>query len=143
MNWSLSVSWRWENSGIEITPYSFKQKSPNALAIANPGASSKGNHTLGTSGSSCKANTLPLQRLILSASPIRISNQFSIRLYLHKSIYSAERRINGDGIWHTWQIRLQINCQLNSHHGVIAILGSHYCPRIPNIAHEQIGTLVR
>jgi hypothetical protein len=72
MNWSLSVSTRWANSGIEITPYSFKQKSPNARAIANPGASSNGNHTLGTSGSSCKAKTLPLQRLILSASPILI-----------------------------------------------------------------------
>jgi len=75
MNWSLSVSNRWENSGIEITPYSFKQKSPNARAIANPGASSKGNHTLWTSGSSCNANTLPLHRLILSASPTRICIQ--------------------------------------------------------------------
>ena len=69
MNKSLSVRVLCENSGTEITPYSFRQKSPNARAIANPGASSNGSQTLETSGSSCNAKTLPLHRLILSASP--------------------------------------------------------------------------
>lgn len=87
MNLSLSVRTRWENSGTDITPYSFKQKSPNARAIANPGASSNGNQTLDTSGSSCNAKTRPLQRLILSASPIKIANIFVLsvlKLYLLK-----------------------------------------------------------
>lgn len=60
MNSSLSVRWRYDMSGTEIKPKSFKQKSPKALAIAKPGESLLGNHTRATSGSSCKAKTLPL-----------------------------------------------------------------------------------
>jgi len=92
MNWSLSVSVRCENSGIEITPYSFKQKSPNARAIARPGASSNGNQTLGTSGSSCNAKTLPLHRLILSASPAAI--RFQINYWVCKDEYNIKIHTN-------------------------------------------------
>nr|GMD36841.1 hypothetical protein Iba_chr09eCG3750 [Ipomoea batatas] len=49
-----------------------RQKSPNALAIANPGALSNGSQTLCTSGSSCNAKTRPLHRFILSASSATI-----------------------------------------------------------------------
>ena len=54
---------------MEITPWSFRQKSPNALAMANPGELYFGSQTRATSGSSGSANILPLRCLILCASP--------------------------------------------------------------------------
>lgn len=61
----------YEISGTEIKPKSFKQKSPKARAIAKPGELALGSHNRATSGSSRRAKTRPLQRLILSASPIK------------------------------------------------------------------------
>lgn len=51
-NSSFSVSRLYDTSGTDIRPKSFRQKSPNALAMARPGESLFGNQTRETSGSS-------------------------------------------------------------------------------------------
>jgi len=58
-----------------MTPKSFRQKSPKALDMASPGELTFGNHTLEIPGSFLRPNTLPLQILILSASPDREMNK--------------------------------------------------------------------
>jgi len=68
-NSSCSVSFLYDTSGTEMRPYSFRQKSPKALAIASPGRSPFGLHSLFTLGSSFIENILPPQLMILKASP--------------------------------------------------------------------------
>ena len=80
-NSSFSLRWWQETSGTAIKPKSFKQKSPKALAIARPGESLSGSQTRKVSGSFWRAKILPLQSLILSASPIKRRNKM---FYTHK-----------------------------------------------------------
>jgi len=54
-----------------MIPKSLRQKSPKALDMASPGELTLGSHTLEIHGSLLRAKTLPLQILILSASPDR------------------------------------------------------------------------
>jgi len=54
-----------------MTPKSLRPKSPKVLDMASPGELTLGSHTLEIPGSFLRANTLPLQILILSASPDR------------------------------------------------------------------------
>ena len=67
-NSSSSMMRLYEISGTDIRPNSLRQKSPNARAMARPGASLCGSHTLATSGSSRRANIRPLHFRILSSS---------------------------------------------------------------------------
>lgn len=69
INSSFSVRRWYETSGTDITPKSLRQKSPKARAMARPGELTLGSQTRATCGSLWRANTLPLQSLILSASP--------------------------------------------------------------------------
>lgn len=70
-NSSFSVSLLCDTSGTDISPKSFRQKSPKALAMASPGESLFGNQTRQTSGSSRRAKTRPLHLRILSASAVK------------------------------------------------------------------------
>jgi hypothetical protein len=69
-------------SGMAMTPWFLRMKSPKARDMARPGESSSGSHTRWMCGSCFNAPTRPLHFNILSASPIsRIHNQtFSITM---------------------------------------------------------------
>lgn len=70
INWSRPVIFRCVTYGTEISPKSFKQKSPKALETANPGVLSFGLQTLYNPGSSGKQYTLPFDCFIRSASSV-------------------------------------------------------------------------
>ena len=94
-NWSLLVMFLCVTSGSEMSPKSFTQWSPKALDNASPGVLPFGIQTLNTPGSSRKQNTLPLDRVIRSAS----------------SAINTSREINNQCSYHYVSVQEYINCE--------------------------------